>query len=115
MLKDKEYERDDLFIEMQLCIKKLNYMLNTTIERYGFNEKEITSREEAMKFAYNKTSVWWSWKFAWIISRKLSRSKKNWRRWVDMGCRKEIIEMIEKIENARWLRTIYVFIKTLVS
>ena len=58
MLKDKENERDDLFIEMQLCIKKLNYMLNTTIERYGFNEKEITSREEAMKFAYNKTSVW---------------------------------------------------------
>ena len=42
MLKDKEYERDDLFIEMQLCIKKLNYMLNTTIERYGFNEKEIS-------------------------------------------------------------------------
>lgn len=32
-----------------------------------------------------------------------------------MGCKKEIIEMIEKIENARWLRTIYVFIKTLVS
>lgn len=32
-----------------------------------------------------------------------------------MGCRKEIIEMIEKIENARWLRTLYVFIKTLVS
>ena len=32
-----------------------------------------------------------------------------------MGCRKEIIEMREKIENARWLRTIYVFIKTLVS
>lgn len=32
-----------------------------------------------------------------------------------MGCRKEIIEMIEKIENVRWLRTIYVFIKTLVS
>ena len=32
-----------------------------------------------------------------------------------MGCRKEIIEMIEKIENASWLRTIYVFIKTLVS
>ena len=31
-----------------------------------------------------------------------------------MGCRKEIIEMIEKIENARWLRTIYVLIKTLV-
>ena len=30
-----------------------------------------------------------------------------------MGCRKEIIEMIEKIENARWLRTIYVFIKIL--
>ena len=32
-----------------------------------------------------------------------------------MNYRKEIIEVIEKIENARWLRTIYVFIKTLVS
>ena len=32
-----------------------------------------------------------------------------------MDYKKEIIEMIEKIENARWLRTIYVFIKTLVS
>lgn len=58
MLKDKEYERDNLFIEMQLCIKKLNYMLNTTIERYGFDREEITSREEAMEFAYNKTSMW---------------------------------------------------------
>jgi hypothetical protein len=29
--------------------------------------------------------------------------------------KKEIIKMIEKIENARWLRTIYVFIKTLVE
>lgn len=29
--------------------------------------------------------------------------------------KKEIIEMIEKIENARWLRAIYVFIKTLVE
>ena len=27
--------------------------------------------------------------------------------------KKEIIEMIEKIENARWLRTIYLFIKRL--
>lgn len=32
-----------------------------------------------------------------------------------MNYRKEIIEMIQKIENARWLRTIYVFIKTLVE
>ena len=29
--------------------------------------------------------------------------------------KKEIIKMIEKIENARWLRIIYVFIKTLVE
>jgi len=32
-----------------------------------------------------------------------------------MNYKKEIIEMVEKIENARWLRTIYVFIKTLVG
>ena len=58
MLKDKEFERDNLFIEMQLCIKKLNYMLNTTIERYGFDREEIPSQKEAMEFAYNKTSMW---------------------------------------------------------
>ena len=32
-----------------------------------------------------------------------------------MDYKKEIIEMVEKIENARWLRTIYVFIETLVG
>ena len=111
MLKDKEYERDDLFIEMQLCIKKLNYMLNTTIERYGFNEKEAAWLPLRLLSA-DKSSPSQGSSASQI---KLSRSKKNWRRWVDMGCRKEIIEMIEKIENARWLRTIYVFIKTLVS
>jgi hypothetical protein len=32
-----------------------------------------------------------------------------------MDYKKEIIEMVQKIQNARWLRTIYVFIKTLVE
>lgn len=43
---------------MQSCIDKLNYMLNSTIERYELDKGEITSPEEAIEFAYNKTSMW---------------------------------------------------------
>lgn len=32
-----------------------------------------------------------------------------------MDYKKEIIEMIEKIDNVYWLRSIYVFIKTLME
>ena len=32
-----------------------------------------------------------------------------------MDYKKEIIEMIQKIENRRWLRSIYIFIKTLIG
>lgn len=32
-----------------------------------------------------------------------------------MDYKKEIIEMIQKINNVRWLRSIYVFIKTLTT
>lgn len=32
-----------------------------------------------------------------------------------MDYKKEIIEMVEKIENRCWLRTIYIFIKTLIE
>lgn len=77
MLKDKEYERDNLFIEMQLCIKKLNYMLNTTIERYGFDREEITSREEAMEFAYNKTSMWTELEIAVDYVQEIKRIEKE--------------------------------------
>lgn len=54
----RDYEKGDLFIEMQSCIDKLNYMLNSTIERYELDKGEITSPEEAIEFAYNKTSMW---------------------------------------------------------
>nr|DAU86201.1 MAG TPA: D-3-phosphoglycerate dehydrogenase [Caudoviricetes sp.] len=32
-----------------------------------------------------------------------------------MDYKKEIIEMLEKIDNIYWLRSIYVFMKTLLS
>lgn len=32
-----------------------------------------------------------------------------------MDYKKEIIEMLEKIDNIHWLRSIYVFMKTLLS
>ena len=32
-----------------------------------------------------------------------------------MDYKKEIIEMIQKIYNVRWLRSIYIFIKTLTE
>ena len=77
MLKDKAFERDNLFIEMQLCIEKLNYMLNTTIERYGFDREEITSREEAMEFAYNKTSMWTELEIAVDYVQEIKRIEKE--------------------------------------
>lgn len=77
MLKDKAFERDNLFIEMQLCIKKLNYMLNTTIERYGFDREEITSQEEAMEFAYNKTSMWTELEIAVDYVQEIKRIEKE--------------------------------------
>lgn len=32
-----------------------------------------------------------------------------------MGYKKQIIEMLEKIDNIYWLRSIYVFMKTLIG
>ncbi len=32
-----------------------------------------------------------------------------------MDYKKEIIEMIQKINNVRWLRSIYIFVKTLIE
>lgn len=32
-----------------------------------------------------------------------------------MDYKKEIVEMLEKIDNIYWLRSIYVFMKTLLS
>nr|DAF65434.1 MAG TPA: hypothetical protein [Siphoviridae sp. ctbbV81] len=32
-----------------------------------------------------------------------------------MDYKKEIIEMIQKIDNIYWLRSIYIFIKTLIE
>lgn len=32
-----------------------------------------------------------------------------------MDYKKEIIEMLEKIENTCWLRSIYIFVKTLIE
>lgn len=32
-----------------------------------------------------------------------------------MDYKKEIIDMIQKINNVRWLRSIYIFVKTLIE
>lgn len=73
----RDYEKEDLFIEMQSCIEKLNYMLNSTIERYGFDGGEITSREEAMEFAYNKTSMWTELEIAVDYVQEIKRIEKE--------------------------------------
>lgn len=52
-------------------------MLNTTIERYGFDREEITSREEAMKFAYNKTSMWTELEIAVDYVQEIKRIEKE--------------------------------------
>ena len=39
---------------------------------------------------------------------------QKWRRH-NMDYKKQIIEMLEKIDNIYWLRSIYVFMKTLIG
>ena len=73
----RDYEKEDLFIEMQSCIEKLNYMLNSTIERYGFDREEITSPEEAMEFACNKTSMWTELEIAVDYVQEIKRIEKE--------------------------------------
>ena len=73
----RDYEKEDLFIEMQSCIEKLNYMLNSTIERFNLDRGEITSAEKAMEFAYNKTSMWTEWEIAVDYVQKIKRIEKE--------------------------------------
>lgn len=73
----RDYEKEDLFIEMQSCIEKLNYMLNSTIERFNLDRGEITSPEKAMEFAYNKTSMWTELEIAVDYVQKIKRIEKE--------------------------------------
>ena len=50
-----------------------------------------------------------------IMPEKLSRLRKNWRRWFNMDYRKEIIEMIEKCTNNHWIEVIYLFVDRLLK
>lgn len=49
--------KEDLFIRFQDCIEKLQYMLNSTIENYDFEQGAITDRDEAVMFGYNRQNI----------------------------------------------------------
>lgn len=73
----RDYEKEDLFIEMQSCIEKLNYMINDVIERHGLDKGEITDPEEAMRFAFNKTSMWTQLEIACDYIQKIKQIEKE--------------------------------------
>lgn len=73
----QDYEKEDLFIEMQSCIEKLNHMLNSTIERYKLDRGEITSPEEAMEFAHNKTLIWTELEICIDYVRKIKQTERE--------------------------------------
>lgn len=50
--------KEDLFIRFQDYTTKLQYMLNSTIDRYNFDEGAITDKETALIFGYNRGHIW---------------------------------------------------------
>ena len=50
--------KEDLFIRFQDYTTKLQYMLNSTIDRYNFDEGAITDKETALIFGYNREHIW---------------------------------------------------------
>lgn len=50
--------KEDLFIRFQDYTEKLQYMLNSTIDRYNFDEGAITDKETALIFGYNRGHIW---------------------------------------------------------
>lgn len=50
-------KREDLFIRLEDCTEKLQYMVNSIIERYGFDKMATANKEEAIIFAYSKGNI----------------------------------------------------------
>lgn len=50
--------KENLFIRFEDCTTKLQYMLNSTIDRYNFDEGAITDKETALIFGYNRGHIW---------------------------------------------------------
>ena len=50
-------KKETLFIRFEDCVEKLEYMLNATIERYGFDKRAADTKEEAIIFACSKGSI----------------------------------------------------------
>ncbi|MDD6413509.1 MAG: hypothetical protein PUG06_05475 [Blautia sp.] len=50
-------KREDLFIRLEDCTEKLQYMVNSIIERYGFDKMATANKEEAIIFACSKGNI----------------------------------------------------------
>lgn len=51
-------KKEDLHIQLQDSVRKLEYMINDVIERFDFDQGATTDPEEAMVFAYNRGNMW---------------------------------------------------------
>lgn len=49
--------KEDLFIRFQDYTTKLQYMLDSTIDRYDFEKGAITDKKEALLFAYDRGNI----------------------------------------------------------
>lgn len=49
--------KEDLYIRFEDYTEKLQYMLNSTIDRYNFEKGAITDRKEAILFAYDRGNI----------------------------------------------------------
>lgn len=98
MLEDKAFERDNLFIEMQLCIKKnLTICLTLQLNAMDLTGKKLHHGKKQWSLRATKHPCGQNWKLPWIMSRKLSGSRKNWRRWADMDYKEKINELLNDL------------------
>lgn len=50
-------KREDLFIKFEDCTEKLQYLVNSIIDRYGFNRGAAANEKEAIIFACSKGNI----------------------------------------------------------
>lgn len=102
-------KKEDLHIQLQDSVRKLEYMINDVIERFDFDQGATTDPEEAMVFAYNRGNMWTQLEISVIIFWKLKSLRVNWRRWVDMDYKEKINELLNDLGQIE-LRYIYIIV-----
>ena len=102
-------KKEDLHIQLQDSVRKLEYMINDVIERFDFDQGATTDRKKQWLLHITVETCGRSLKFPVIIFWKLKSLRVNWRRWVDMDYKEKINELLNDLGQIE-LRYIYIIV-----